>query len=71
MQYTLASFRSRTEALTYANILNSYGVKVQIVSTPRTISVSCGISVRFHTSYMQIASDLICRRKFDTFVGFY
>lgn len=71
MQYTLAAFRSRTEALTYANLLFSYHVGVKIVNTPRNIGVSCGISVKFFSCYKTIAQEIISRRKFDTFVGFF
>lgn len=71
MQFVLAVFRSRTEALTFANLLSSYGVGISIVNTPRRISVSCGISVRFDAKFQSVARDILSRRKFDTFVGFF
>lgn len=71
MRFVLAVFRSRTEALTFSNLLSSYGVGVSVVSTPRRISVSCGISIKFEAKFQNIANEILSRRKFDTFVGFF
>ena len=67
----IAVFRSRTETLNFASILRSYGVACQIVNTPRKINASCGISVQFQGVYKQKAMDIISRRAFATFGGFY
>ncbi len=71
MEFGLAVFRARTETITFANILKSYGVNVMIISTPRQINVSCGISVRFNPNEIEKAKGIISRRKFNTFAGFY
>lgn len=71
MEYTLAVFRARNETITFANLLKSYGVNVIVVTTPRQINVSCGISVRFNHSDFITAKNLLARRRFDSFGGFY
>jgi hypothetical protein len=71
MEFGLAVFRARTETVTFANLLKSYGVNVMIISTPRQINVSCGISVRFNPDQIEIAKNILARRKFNTFGGFY
>lgn len=71
MEFGLAVFRARTETITFANLLKSYGVNVMIISTPRQINVSCGISVRFSQNQMDVAKSILARRKFNTFAGFY
>lgn len=71
MEYGLAVFRARNETITFANLLRSYGVNVMVVSTPRTINVSCGISVRFSLANLDKAKNLLARRRFDSFGGFY
>ena len=71
MEYGLAVFRARTETVTFANLLKSYGVNVMIISTPRQINVSCGISVRFNQNEIEKARAILARRKFNTFAGFY
>ena len=71
MTYHLAVFRARTQTLNFANIMKSYGVPIAIVNTPRNISVSCGISVKFPTQFKDTAQNIISRRQFSTFAGFY
>jgi len=67
----LAVFRSRTETLNFASILRSYNIPCSIVNTPRSINVSCGISAKFPISLKQTAQEIISRRNFNTFAGFY
>ncbi|MDD4110934.1 MAG: DUF3343 domain-containing protein [Clostridia bacterium] len=71
MEFGLAVFRARTETTTFASLLKSYGVRVMIISTPRQINVSCGISVRFNPDDIERARSILTRRKFNTFAGFY
>lgn len=71
MEFGLAVFRARTETVNFANILKSYGVNVAIISTPRQINVSCGISVRFNPNDIEKAKAILSRRKFNSFAGFY
>lgn len=67
----LAVFRSRTETLTFASLLRSYRVPCNVVNTPRSINVSCGISVKFEHVYSDEAKKILSRRSFSTFAGFY
>lgn len=71
MSYFIIVFRSRSETMKFANILNSYGLKTAFVSTPRKISVSCGISVKIETKALQISKEILKRRQFYTFGGIY
>lgn len=71
MKTILAIFRSRSETLAFANILKSYGENVNIINTPRSANVSCGISAKFSASGLRIASQIIARRNFFTFAGFF
>ncbi len=71
IQNILAVFRARSDTLTFSSILRSYDIPLQIINTPRTINVSCGISVKFNAKYLNIAKEILNRRKFDTFVGLY
>lgn len=67
----IAVFRARTDTLTFASLLKSYGVSVGIINTPRKLNVSCGISVTFDGAYLQIAENILKRRRFDSFAGIY
>ncbi|MBR4407655.1 MAG: DUF3343 domain-containing protein [Clostridia bacterium] len=69
--YLVAVFRARTQTLSFANLLESYGVPVVVINTPRHLNISCGISVKFPASFRHIAEGIISRRTFDTFAGIY
>jgi hypothetical protein len=71
MIYVLAVFRSRTQTMTFFNILKSYRINCFVVNTPRQIMTACGISVKFDTKSLDFAKNILFRRKFDSFVGFY
>lgn len=71
MEYALAVFRARTETLNFANLLKSYDIPCSVVNTPRSINVSCGISVKFSLYNLSTAKNIVARRKFDSFGGLY
>ena len=48
--YGVAAFRSRQQVLWFEQALRGRGVPVEVISTPRDISMGCGLSVRFPLS---------------------
>lgn len=71
MIYYLVVFRSRNETIKFVNILNSYGFVATVVSTPRQISVSCGISSKIDGKAVEMAKQILQRRQFYTFAGIF
>lgn len=69
--YLIAAFRSRNQTLLFANILSSYGIKATLINTPRAVMTSCGISVKLDYAHLSKAKEVLARRKFDTFAGFF
>lgn len=51
--YGVAAFRSRQQVLWFEGMLRRRGVPVSVISTPRDISMGCGLSVRFPLSRAQ------------------
>lgn len=45
--FGVAAFRSRSQVFMFEGALRRTGIPVGIVSTPRDISMGCGLSVRF------------------------
>lgn len=45
--YGVAAFRSRQNVLRFEQVLRRYGVPVSVISTPRDISMGCGLSAQF------------------------
>ncbi len=64
-------FRARSETLKFSSLLSSYRVPNMVVTTPRQISVSCGISVKIGPKGLDIAKTILSRRQFYTFAGIY
>lgn len=71
MRYFLVVFSSRSETMKFATIISSYGEKSSFVSTPRKISVSCGISAKINSKALIYAKEILKRRQFYTFMGIY
>ena len=51
--YGVAAFRSRQQVLRFEAALRRQGVPAQVVTTPRDISMGCGLSVRFPLERLQ------------------
>lgn len=45
--YAIIAFRSRQHALYFSQVLEQEGCETQMISTPKGISIGCGLSLRF------------------------
>ena len=69
--YAIAVFSVRTSTLQFNSVLVKNGVKSLIIETPKAVSASCGICVRFDISSIKRAKDLLERSEINNFVRFY
>ena len=69
MNYIIVVFRARTETLTFANILKNYGVPFQIINTPRSLNLSCGISVKTLANKRELIDKILSQKSFQSFLG--
>lgn len=69
--YGLAAFRSRQQVLRYEAALRRLGVPTQIVTTPRDISMGCGLSVRFPLDMMPQARRALAIANPSNLIGLY
>lgn len=69
--YGVAAFRSRQQVYAFHDALKSAGIPTGIVSTPRSISVGCGLSVRFETRDLMRVRDIYQARRPGNLIGFY
>ena len=51
--YGVAAFRSRQQVLRFESLLRRQGIPAGVVTTPREISMGCGLSVRFPIGYLR------------------
>ncbi|MCL2848172.1 MAG: DUF3343 domain-containing protein [Firmicutes bacterium] len=67
--YYIFAFRSRSESMGFYQRLNSLGIETKLISTPRIISIGCGLSVKVGTEYLETASDSLNACSVSTFLG--
>lgn len=57
MEYVIAVLPSRTQVMSFYQFLRRLGVNCLIINTPREISQSCGVCVKFSiTNYAYVKS---------------
>lgn len=71
MNYIIVVFKARTETLSFARILKGYNVPFQIINTPRSLNLSCGISVKMPAVKRDLAQYIIKQKSFQSFAGIF
>ena len=69
--YGVAAFRSRQQVLRLESALRAQGVPVSVISTPRNISMGCGLSLRFPLGSAQAVRRAIGRGGGTNLIGLY
>lgn len=69
--YTVIVFSSRNETMKFFNIFKMYGVFCTIINSPRSLSHSCGISVRIDKSGINVAKTILQKNSFYTYKGIF
>ena len=69
--YGIAAFRSRQAVLRFDDQMRIAGLITHIITTPRAVSMGCGLSVRFDRCAMPIAMELQRSHPSPSFIGFY
>ena len=69
--YAVAAFRSRSQVFMFEGMLRREGIPVGIVSTPRDVSMGCGLSVRFRLEDVQAVIRLIRQVNTGNLIGVY
>ena len=69
--FGIASFRSRQQVMQLESALRRMGVPASIVTTPRDVSLGCGLSVRFELSDASAVRDVYQHTRPGNLIGFY
>ena len=69
--FGIASFRSRQQVMQLESALRRMGVPTSIVTTPRDVSLGCGLSVRFELSDASAVRDVYQHTRPGNLIGFY
>ncbi len=69
--YGVAAFRSRQQVLRFEAALNRQGIPARVITTPRDISMGCGLSVRFPLEYAQAVRRTLQGANAGNLIGLY
>ena len=69
--FGIASFRSRQQVLKFEGALRRSGVRVEVITTPRDVSVGCGLSIRFELSDAERVKEVYNQLRPSNLIGFY
>ena len=69
--FGIASFRSRQQVLKFEGALRRSGVRVSVITTPRDVSVGCGLSIRFDLGDAGRVIDVYNQLRPSNLIGFY
>lgn len=69
--FGIASFRSRQQVMKFEAALRRAGVRVQIITTPRDVSIGCGLSVRFELDDLSRVQAIYRQLQPSNLIGFY
>ena len=69
--FAIASFRSRQQVLKFEAALRREGIRVSIVTTPRDVSLGCGLSIRFELEDHPKVLALYGQLRPTNLIGFY
>ena len=69
--FGIASFRSRQQVLKFEGALRRAGVHTSIITTPRDVSMGCGLSIRFAPEDYERVREVYRQLKPSNLIGFY
>lgn len=69
--FCIAAFASRLQVMAFEEALRSRGMKASIVTTPRAVSLGCGLSVRFEEQDTPRVKALYQALGMGNLIGFY
>lgn len=70
-KFGMASFRSRQQVMNFERDLRRSGVKASIITTPRSVSIGCGLSVRFELRDQNAVREVFRASQPGNLIGFY
>lgn len=67
----IAAFKSKNQMMSFDMKLRRIGIATQIIPTPRSIALGCGLSVEFDEEHLLRAKEIIVKTKPTAFEGFF
>jgi hypothetical protein len=69
--FGIASFRSRQQVLKFEGALRREGIRTSVITTPRDVSMGCGLSIRFELEDYPLVREVCNHLRPTNLIGFY
>ena len=69
--FGIASFRSRQQVLKFEGALRRAGIRTEVITTPRDVSIGCGLSIRFELADKVRVTEVYNQLRPSNLIGFY
>lgn len=69
--FGIASFRSRQQVLKFESALRREGLRASVITTPRDVSMGCGLSIRFDLEDYPLVREVYNHLRPSNLIGFY
>ncbi len=69
--FGIAAFRSRQQVMRFEAAMRRSGLRGQVISTPRDVSIGCGLSMRFNLNDTEAVMNLYQQTRPSNLIGFY
>lgn len=64
-------FRARSQTMKLYEVLSRNNVRSSVISTPRSLSLGCGLSVKINANDFSVATRIVRSLSLNTFSGAY
>ncbi len=71
MKYLIVSFKNRNNLMAFNQLLVRNGLNTSIINTPRSVAVSCGLSIKADLKYLTKIINLLHGNNFNDFIGIF
>ena len=71
MEYLVVAYRSRAHTVKFADALNRFGVRCEIVNTPKEAGVGCGLSVKTKKENYLAVKNAVFSLALNSFAGIF
>ena len=71
MTEILAVFRSRSQAIDCNARLKAFGIRTQLINTPREANIGCGLSLKLEPHTLERAKRVIRGANYSAFYGYF
>ncbi len=71
MRFLILAFKSRNSLYSFNKLLRQYNINTMIINTPRSVSISCGLSIKADYRELGMIKTILQQSNVDGFLGMF